>query len=130
MPLKEYVCAAHGDFEAYSATCPHGCPEKFVKQEIRTAPAYRSPKTGFTDHTLKGLAADFGLSDVKNDKAGGSVMDALRKSDDFRPRWGQHSKEISGSLGAVGVRAENNYSPMAGSLSKQIPTRIEGRYKG
>ena len=129
MPLKEYVCKAHGEFESYSDRCPHGCSGRFVKQEIRTAPAFGSKSTRVMDQTTRDLAADFGLSDVRNDKEGGSVMDALRKAEklgEFAPRWGSVGKEIGGSLGSAGIRGENNL--MAQGLSKQIPTQIVGRH--
>jgi hypothetical protein len=93
--LKEYRCAAHGPFENYDALCPHGCPRAFVKQEVRTAPAYQHKKTRFVDQQLRGIAQDAGLTNLKNDpKSGTSVMHELRKGAVQNSRWlgVQHAK--------------------------------------
>lgn len=121
MPLREYFCKAHGEFEAYAPTCPAGCPASFVKQEIRTAPAIRSGSTKHTDTTIRNLAADYGLTDVKNDKEGGSVMDALRKGDeDFKPKWNRVGKEIAGTLASAGVKPESNYGSYAAGGARSL----------
>jgi hypothetical protein len=76
--LKEWSCAAHGEFEAYEGVCPYGCSSRFVKREIRTAPAIRHGKTNNTDNLTKQLAADFSLPDIST-RDGDSVMTNLRK---------------------------------------------------
>lgn len=119
MPLKEFSCKAHGNFESYSAQCPHGCPARFVKQEIRTAPAYRSAGTKFTDSTLRTLAADYGLTNLKNDKDSSSVMASLRKGEDINtPRWSKVGTDIAGALGSIGAQPENNYGAYAAQQAR------------
>ena len=76
--LKEYRCAAHGEFEAFEPVCPYGCSPKFVKREIRTAPAIRHTGTRNTDNLTQQLANDFQLSDLST-KDGDSVMVNMRK---------------------------------------------------
>jgi hypothetical protein len=86
--LREYVCAAHGEFEAAEPECPHGCSSRFVRQEFRTAPAYRSGGTARIDGELKGLAKDYGMSDIPSVREGESVMGNLRKNPSHAPSWG------------------------------------------
>lgn len=88
--LKEWRCFAHGPFESEEQKCPNGCSRAFVVREIRSAPAIKHNRTKVADSAIRALAADFGLTNVKNDKAGGSVMDALRRPtsmQDFAPRF-------------------------------------------
>jgi hypothetical protein len=87
--LKEYRCAAHGEFESTEHACPLGCPARFVVQEIRTPPAYHDGITRNTDQTLRQLADEHGLTDMSN--RNGSIMNSQRpqSSDgpDFSPKW-------------------------------------------
>ena len=125
MPLKEYRCKAHGEFESYDAVCPHGCSKRFVVQEFRTAFKIGTRGAKVMDQTTKDLAGDFGLSDVRVDKDGGSVMDALRKADnaDFRPRWGAPAKEVSSLMGSAGVQGQQMNIPKLPKLTPQIVGR-------
>lgn len=74
--MKEWRCEAHGEFENTTGKCPGGCDKSLVAQEFRTAPRIRrSGAMKFVDDQLKGIAADHGLSDMRNDGKGGlSVM--------------------------------------------------------
>jgi hypothetical protein len=94
--LREWACKAHGPFEESTEqgevpSCPRGCSRRFVTREIRTAPAVRSAVMGTIDKQTRGLAHDFGLSDIKVGRDDGkSVMDNLRKAgkpDEFAPQW-------------------------------------------
>jgi hypothetical protein len=86
--MKEYVCAAHGAFEARSPKCPRGCSARFVRQEFRTAPAVRSGGTHAIDRELRNLASDYRLPDIRTSDDGQSVMQNLRKNPQFKPSWG------------------------------------------
>lgn len=87
--VKEFRCAAHGPFEATKPKCPRGCSARFVTQEIRTAPAFRSGSTRTADTELRNLAGTYGLSDIPSVQEGESVMQQLRKKPNFAPTWGQ-----------------------------------------
>lgn len=87
MITKEYRCAAHGEFESDGPTCPAGCPPVFVKQEFRTPVKIGTMKTRFVDQQLRGLQKDFNLPDIKNDKDGSSVMESIRKGENFAPQF-------------------------------------------
>jgi hypothetical protein len=86
--LKEYVCAGHGEFEAFEPVCPQGCSGRFVRREIRTAPAIRHNGTRNADNISRQLADDFNLTDLSS-KDGDSVMSNLRKKDWTRVKRGE-----------------------------------------
>ncbi len=86
--IKEFLCPAHGRFDSATAKCPHGC-DLVVDRVFHTAPALKSAKTKATDTLLRGIAADYGFTDMSN--RNGSVMASQRKQNsaqDFRPVWG------------------------------------------
>lgn len=87
--MKEWKCAAHGEFESVEGVCIYGCPKRFVVQEIRTAPNVQDSRTANTDQTLRALADEHGLTDMSN--RNGSVMNSQRtqgnNGPDFSPRW-------------------------------------------
>jgi hypothetical protein len=75
--LREFRCIAHDlAFESLEEkpSCPSGCSPKFCVQEFRTPPSIRSGGTRVFDSMQKQLAADYNLTDMRNDKDGSSVM--------------------------------------------------------
>ena len=145
--LKEFTCKAHGPFEEFVdqnviPECPKGCSARWVTREIRTAPAANSVITGKLDDLQRNLAKDFGLSDLKVDKQDGkSVIENLRGTPDFRPKWvdmpaplkagwskrGEKPPPVNISS-TFGVQADNALARVP--LPKALPTQVEGRYKG
>jgi hypothetical protein len=145
--LKEFTCAAHGPFDERVEgdeipQCPTGCSPRFVRREIRTAPAMKTVISGRLDTLQRDIAHDFGLSDMKVSKdSNSSVMENLRRGEDFSPKWvdvpnkmksgwanrGEQAGSISPT--SLGLQGENNLAPVAqtGQLPRRIPTRIEGR---
>ena len=88
--IFEWECMAHGEIpDGPVGKCPAGCSPRFVKKVFRTPPNYHNGKTAYTDRTLRELADSCGLTDMKTDKgdaeAGRSVMDNIRKKQDFQP---------------------------------------------
>jgi hypothetical protein len=144
--LKEFRCKAHGAFETFVKQdaiprCPNGCPARFVVREFRTAPAIRGVATGRLDSLQKDLALDYGLPDIKVGKDdGNSVMQNLRSETDFSPKWldlpnkpapgwtQRGEKPTAFSPKALGLMDGNSLS--SAQLPKQLPTKIEGSYKG
>jgi len=90
---KEFVCFAHGPFEADSPTCPHGCTTA-IEREFRTPVGVKSPRTRNIDRTLSALAKDFGYTDLSNrsGSVAGSSGRPAPQGPDFRPVWGQVPK--------------------------------------
>lgn len=139
--VHDYECAAHGVFEGTEPKCPCGCPEAFSTIVFLKPVGTRSAGTKFVDAQLRGLANDFKLRDIKNGKDGTSVMDSIRKGEDFTPRSVplQHAKpgwsgrqEKPPDAGAAGLlfgrpgeNALQNYSkelaPVVGQLTQPKP---------
>lgn len=67
--LRDYKCKEHGYFEAWEPLCPKGCTEN-IKKVILQAPRLMSDKTKKNDKTLKNLADDFGMTNIKSTKPG------------------------------------------------------------
>lgn len=97
MVNREFRCIGH-DYEFESTEerpkCPLGCSAKFVQQEFRTPVGIRSRGTSIQDNMAKQLASDYGMTDMRNDKDGGSVMSntpmrsgGARVEDHQRARW-------------------------------------------
>jgi len=68
--LRDYYCDSHGIFEAWEPQCPM----KHCKSEISVVHlkpvGTRSDKTKKADKTIKNLALDFGMTDIKSTKEG------------------------------------------------------------
>jgi hypothetical protein len=128
--LKEYVCAAHGPFEAFEPECEYGCSPRFVRQEFRTAPGYKSERTSNSDKTIDSLAKDYGMTNMSN-RDGESVMQRMRREPQTRPTWGQvaHAapgfsnggKPLTFNPASMGVQAENVLGSVQPMLSKPKP---------
>lgn len=75
---REYRCIAHDhEFESMEEgpACPFGCSPAFVKMEFRTPIAVRGNTRSKTiDHFQRQLAEDYGMTDMRGDKDGSSVM--------------------------------------------------------
>lgn len=144
MVIKEWRCAAHGPFEGPKPECGSGCPKSFIQQEFRTPPKIKSGGTKFVDQQLRGLAQDYKLNDIKNDKDGTSVMESIRKGEDFSPKfvdiphpqpgWSQRKEKanaVSPSpylMGHPGENALDNYSkneaPKRGAFGPPQPAFV------
>jgi len=94
--IHEWRCTFHDhEFEGPEPKCPYGCSPKFVRKEFRTPVSIGSHSTKLTDGVRKQLAADFNLTDMRNDKEGTSVMSNTRVEsggarvigDQGRPYW-------------------------------------------
>jgi hypothetical protein len=116
--LREYMCLAHGDFEAYEEVCPQGCTT--VERRFYTAPAIRQVSRGI-DNTLQTLANDYGMTDMRNDM--GSVMESMRRGQsDFAPKWGAMGDNVRGSIG--NAPPTDAITPMRDVLNKPKPLVI------
>lgn len=135
--IKEYRCAAHGEFEATEPQCPQGCSTRFVKQEIRTAPAYHNGRTKRVDQELDALASTYGMTNIRSDKDSGSVMDQLRKADPShqtfwkdvphsQPGWTQRQEApVTITPGAFGLQGDN-VTEQVKSAAEKMQTPLVG----
>lgn len=113
MIIKEYRCldcANHFESSDADPVCPT-CTAADAERVFLTAPAIRSPQTTTKDSIVKGLAADYGLSDISN-KHGAPVK---------KPGTGNGAAQFAGGgqvmqkLAALGSQSDN-FSPVLGSL--------------
>jgi hypothetical protein len=85
--LNDYKCPAHGYFEGKEPVCPHGCTD--VQVVFLQPVGVTSDRTKGSDKTLKQLALDFKMSDVKSVKDGEAQPPRFAKQNNpFAPRWG------------------------------------------
>lgn len=98
--LHDYKCPAHGFFESYDAICPHGCDD--VQLVFLQPVGLKSDRTKHADSTLKQLAKDYKMTNVKSVHEGESQPHALLKDKQaakqehpFALKWG-NPKEIGG----------------------------------
>jgi hypothetical protein len=66
--LRSYSCPRHGVFDAWEAECSHGC--KDVTQVFTKAFAIKSGRTKNLDSTVRGLASDFNMTNLKSTREG------------------------------------------------------------
>ena len=102
--LNDYKCPAHGFFEGREPVCPHGCTDVQVVflQPVATV----SDRTKGSDKTLKQLALDFNMSDIKSKKEGEAQPPRFAKPENpFAPRWGNPSN--LGGFNLQSVRGES-----------------------
>lgn len=101
--LNDYKCPAHGFFESREAVCPHGCTD--VQVVFLQPVGMTSDRTKGSDKTLKQLALDFKMSDVKSVKEGEAQPPRFanqKPNNPFAPRWGS-----PGDLGGFNLRSVN-----------------------
>jgi hypothetical protein len=96
---REFRCTFHNhefDSREEEPACPFGCAPEFVMQEFRTPFAIKHRETKFRDASTRDLAQAYGMSDIRSDKDGTSVMSntpissggARTIGEQPRPYWG------------------------------------------
>ena len=104
MVIKEWKCEEHGYFESKTAQCPQGCTNG-ISQVFLTPVAMKSDKTKHSDKTLKQLAMDFNMTDIKSAREGEAqpprfAQPKPQPENPFAVRWGS-----PGSIGNYNVRS-------------------------
>jgi hypothetical protein len=83
--VRDYKCEQHGYFEAYAPICPEGC-EKGVMVVFLQAPGVVSAKTRKNDKTVRKLADDFKMTDVKSTREGENQAGYYTRNNDPAPK--------------------------------------------
>ena len=68
--LRDYYCENHGIFEAWEPNCPMKHCKGAISIIHLKPVGMKSDKTKKADSTLKGLAQDFQMTDIKSTRAG------------------------------------------------------------
>ena len=84
MIKRDYKCEQHGFFEAWEPQCPHGCTEGLMIVHL-SAPALLSDSTKKADGTLRGLASDFQMTDIKSTREGEAQSGYLTRNNQPAP---------------------------------------------
>jgi len=66
---RHYKCEEHGFFEAWEEECPQGCKTGLSVVFLR-APAYLSSRTKKSDNTLRRMADEFKMTNIKSTREG------------------------------------------------------------
>ena len=81
--LKDFKCNKHGYFEGYKPACPmKGCDAEVYQVHLQ-APGLVSAKTKATDKTVKQLAIDFKMSNIKTTREGENQSGYLTRNNKF-----------------------------------------------
>ena len=92
--VHDYKCPAHGFFESREPVCPHGCTAD-IQMVFLQAVGMKSDSTKHADTTLRELAKDYGMSDIKSSREGDHQQHALlgnkqasQPQNPFAVQWG------------------------------------------
>jgi hypothetical protein len=91
--LHDYKCLAHGYFEAWEPRCRHGCDGESVVKVFLQAVGTRSDSTKHADSTMRGLAQDYGMSDIKSVREGEAQPARFNQAptNPYAVQWGNPS---------------------------------------
>ena len=96
--LHDYKCLAHGYFEAWEPRCPKGCDGEAVVKVFLQPVGLKSDSTKHADSTLRGLANEYGMSDIKSTREGEAQPPRFgpqRQQNPFGVQWGD-PRQITG----------------------------------
>lgn len=119
--LRSYSCPRHGVFDAWEAECPHGC--KDVTQVFTKAFAIKSQRTKNTDATLKGLASDFKMTNIKSTREGDHQEGYFTRNNAPPPKG--HEAANGGVLWGGGGRFD-----MGSALAGKAVSSVKGEAVG
>lgn len=122
---KEFICFAHGSFEADSPVCPYGCTTA-IEREFRTPIMIKSNRTRNIDRTLETLAKEYGYSDLSNAK--GSVGASQKQS--MQPVWGQVPKGDRFKEGGVIEKVDGSQGGAAAAATASRVHDGDGAHAG
>jgi hypothetical protein len=91
--IRDYKCSEHGYFEAYAPICPEGC-EKTVMTVFLQAPGIVSAKTRKNDKTVRKLAEDYKMSDIKSTREGESQSGYYTRDNSAVPKEVAEAQQI------------------------------------
>jgi hypothetical protein len=111
--MHDFKCAVHGYFESSSAICPHGCDtvQKVFLQPVGMV----SDTTRFNDTTLRNLANDFKMGDIKSVKEGEAQPPT---SDPFAVQWGSPSQIGNYNTASIAGEQVNGLAAAGGKFAK------------
>jgi hypothetical protein len=105
--LKEFKCLAHGFFDGWEPKCPHGCTgDELIMRVFLTPVGTQSDATRHNDSTLKSLAGEYGMTDIKSVREGEAQPGRFQQPQNpYAVKWGSPS-EI-GNYNTASIRGES-----------------------
>lgn len=129
--IKEYQCAAHGEFESTQMLCPHGCGTDMVERVFRTAPSIQGASFKRINQTFSEVARENRMSDL--DQRGGDGMlradwRARRRVDQAVAMMAYNGRRVDHLFADVQSRFRTSTTPTAASsiVSSSADSRPSG----
>ena len=126
--LHDYKCLAHGYFEAWDAKCPHGCDGESIVKVFLQPVGTRSDSTKHADTTMRGLAQDFGMSDVKSVREGEAqpARHPQQPQNPYAVRWGNPNQISNYNTASISGESNNGLelAKQTGRISELRPTAV------
>ena len=116
--LKTYKCAEHGEFDAWEQACPH-CDA--VPRQILKPFSIKSERTKSADRSLKGLAKDFKMTNIKSTREG-EHQEGYYKRNNVEPPKGYEAAHQQVTWG--GGPNINMGQALSGALAKPVGPSI------
>ena len=122
--LKDYKCLAHGFFEAWEPRCPKGCDGEAIMVAFLQPVGTRSSSTVHADATMRGLAQDYGMTDIKSVREGeAQTMHRPPPQNPYAVQWG--SPEQIGGYDLRPIADENVGVKLAGNVPSLRPAFVQ-----
>ena len=113
MIIREFLCAAHGDFDAGEPNCPHGCSGNMVQRVHRTAPSIQSAGYRKMNSTFDTLAREQGVTNMRN-----APGESMRRADHAtHQRLQQRTEMIVGAGKAIQGQDASQYFRPLGAMA-------------
>ena len=117
MILHDFKCAVHGYFESEEPICPHGCDtvQKVFLQPVGVV----GQTTKFNDTTLRNLANDFQMGDIKSVREGESQPPRLAppQNNPFAVQWANPSAITGYNTKSIAGENPNGLASVGGKFS-------------
>ena len=104
--VHDYKCPVHGFFESREAVCPAGCTD--VQMVFLQPVGLKSDNTKQADTTMRELAKDYGMSDIKSVREGEAQPHALLNAkqkqmaaNPFAVQWGSPTNVSNYNLNPI-----------------------------
>lgn len=126
--LRDYKCQAHGYFEAWTAPEKTKCPMKGCDAEVLIAHlrpvGLKSDRTKHADTTLKGLAKDFDMTDIKSTREGEHQTGYIKRKNKQTDKQRQQEAEAA----AAAASAPRNAAIWGGQGGMNMKAALSGQF--
>ena len=126
--LHDYKCLAHGFFEAWEDRCPHGCEGESIVKVFLQPVGTRSAATKHNDSTMRGLAQDYGMGDIKSVREGEAqpARFAQQPQNPYAVQWGNPNQISNYNTASISGESNNGLelAKQTGRINQLSPTAV------